>query len=35
MLWTICDTCGAVVANPTVHADWHATLTTTPEAPDA
>lgn len=35
MLWTICETCGAVVADPPTHADWHETLTTTTEAPDA
>lgn len=30
--WIVCTTCGAVIADPAVHAAWHGTpLSTSPE----
>lgn len=28
--WTVCCTCGAVVADRNLHADWHTAVTTAP-----
>jgi len=27
-MWTVCELCGGVVADDSLHAIWHATLTT-------
>ena len=31
-MWQVCDTCGAIVFNFTLHAAWHTTLKLTPNA---
>lgn len=33
-MWSICPECGAIVADTTLHADWHAALTPTRGEPD-